>query len=95
MIDRNILYGQWLTINSREEFDKIVDENIEAVGGSAKGIYINPGNYYRLDYMERCKRGCCSHSIIELMDENSALNELENLIVKIQTIQNRRNDVRN
>ncbi len=49
-MSRTIKDGNWITINSQAEFDRL------CVGRCNRGRFIRPGNYLQLTYYKRCPR---------------------------------------
>lgn len=78
MQKRLIRNGEWIEAADEKEFRAAQD----GFDGSL-ATWAGPGRYLRLTYQERCPRGCCCESVVELIHvdqvEQEARWEIEDL----------------
>ena len=68
---RNLLDGEYIEIKSQEYFNKIQN------GRANYGKFDGPGWYLKLNYREKCPKGCCYDDVVELLSSDDVIIEVQ------------------
>ncbi len=82
-MNRNIKNAEFFTIESEEEFKKILMSENVRVG---KGTYSGQGRYGLLRYSQPCPRGCCHDNVNELLARHEIESEIEREYKKLNDL---------